>query len=234
MRGLLELPQILRQAGHGRRRIEYDLRAGESELARAFRKVAIVADVHADVRILRLEDGIAEVARAEVELFPEAGRAVRNVVFPILPEIRPVGIDDRGGVVVDAGGFLLVQRDDDHHLVLLRHFLHEAGSRPIRNLLDGIVPARALLGAEVRTGEDLLHAEDLNALAPCLLDELQVLVDVGFTNGLDRLISATGVRRLDEPAFDEAGHVINGAPGSRGAQRRGARGPLEKTRYNTK
>src|SRR5262245_29619092 len=45
VRGLFELPQILGQAGHGRRRVENDLRPIQSKRTRAFRKVTVVADV---------------------------------------------------------------------------------------------------------------------------------------------------------------------------------------------
>src|SRR5215218_6118843 len=51
VRRLLELPQVLGQSRHGRRRVEYDLCAVQAELARAFREMTIVADIDADVRI---------------------------------------------------------------------------------------------------------------------------------------------------------------------------------------
>src|SRR5437868_7488668 len=53
VRGLLELPQILRQSRDRGRRIEDDLRAVEPELARALREMAVVADVDADLAVLR-------------------------------------------------------------------------------------------------------------------------------------------------------------------------------------
>ena len=110
VRGLLELPQVLGQAGDRRRRVEDDLRAVQSEDARALREMAVVADVHADLAGRGVEDGVAEVARAKIELLPEAGPDVRDVVLAVFAEVRAVGIDDGGGVVVDAGDFFFVDR----------------------------------------------------------------------------------------------------------------------------
>src|SRR5205085_439361 len=65
---LFKSPEVFRQSGDRRRRVEHDLGAVESELARALGEMPVVADVHTDVRILRLEHRVPEVARAEVEL----------------------------------------------------------------------------------------------------------------------------------------------------------------------
>ena len=58
---------------------------------------------------------------------------MRNVRLAIFAEIFSVGVDDRGGVVVDAGLLFLVDRNNDHHAVLLRHVLHQLDCRPIGN-----------------------------------------------------------------------------------------------------
>ena len=87
VRGLLQLPQILAEAGDGGRGVEDDLGAVQSERARAFGEVAVVADVDADLDEAEVEDGIAEVAGAEVELLPEARRDVRDVGLAVLAEI---------------------------------------------------------------------------------------------------------------------------------------------------
>src|SRR5581483_4482989 len=60
---LLDLPEILRVAGGGRRRLEHDLRARQPERARPLGEVAVVADVHADARVLGVEDRVTEIAR---------------------------------------------------------------------------------------------------------------------------------------------------------------------------
>src|SRR5262245_8855015 len=62
VRGLLELPQILREPRHRRRRVVDDLGAVEAERACTLGEVAVVADVDADLRVAGLERRIAEVA----------------------------------------------------------------------------------------------------------------------------------------------------------------------------
>src|SRR5438046_1217686 len=99
MRRLLELPEILRKSGHGGRGIHHDLRSRQSQLAGAFGEMAVVADVDADLGVRRLENGVAEVAGAEVELLPETGSDVRDVVLAVLAEVLAVGVDHGGGVV---------------------------------------------------------------------------------------------------------------------------------------
>ena len=87
VRRLLELPEVLREAGDGGRRVEDDLGAVQAEQPRALREVAVVADVDADRRVARLEHGISEVARLEEVLLPEP--AVCGMwFFRYLPEVR--------------------------------------------------------------------------------------------------------------------------------------------------
>src|SRR5712671_3697934 len=51
VRGLLQFPQIFGEAGDSGRRVVDDFRAVETKDARAFREVAVVADVHTDAGI---------------------------------------------------------------------------------------------------------------------------------------------------------------------------------------
>src|ERR1051325_3762270 len=206
VRGLLELPEILRQTGHGRGRIEHDLRAGEAELARALGEVAVVADVDADRADLGLEHRIAEVAGAEVELLPETGGDVRDVILAIFAEVRAVGVDHGGGVVVDAGRLLLIDRHHDDHVEAARVLLHQLRRRPVGDLLDRVVPARVLLGAEVRPGEDLLEADDLHTFLCSLLDVLQRALGLRFADLVDRLARIDRECGLNQTCFDDAGH----------------------------
>ncbi len=53
---------------------------------------------------LRVPGAEAEIARREIKLLVEK-RVVRDVHLAVLAEIGAVGVDDRGGVVVDAGAF---------------------------------------------------------------------------------------------------------------------------------
>ncbi len=84
----------------------------------------VVADVHSNPRVSRIECRVAEVAGLEIEFFPETGIDVRDVMLAILAEILAVGVDHRRGVVIDAGDLFLVNRNDDHHAVLLGDVLH--------------------------------------------------------------------------------------------------------------
>ena len=168
--------------------------------------MAVVADVHTDFAVLRVEDRISEVSGTEVVLLPESRRGMRNVVLAIFAEVRAVGVDDSGGVVVNARFFFLVEGDDDDHVVLLRVLLHQLRRRPVGDLLDGVVPPRVLLGTEIRTGEDLLHAEHLHAFPSGLIDVLQRAFDLRIANLLDVFFHVGGKRGLNESAFHDSGH----------------------------
>ena len=90
VRGLLQLPEIFAQAGDGGRGVEDDLGAVQAEAARAFGKMAVVADVDADLGEAEVEDGVAEVAGAEIKLLPEAGRHVGDVRLAVFAEVGAV------------------------------------------------------------------------------------------------------------------------------------------------
>src|SRR4029453_15564571 len=98
-RRLLDLPEVVRMPGGRGRGHEDDLRAVQAEHAAAFGEMPVVADVHADGRVARLEDGVAQVAGLEVELLPERGQAMRDVVLPVFADVAAVGVEDGGGVV---------------------------------------------------------------------------------------------------------------------------------------
>src|SRR3954454_16554088 len=208
VRRLLELPEIFGEPGHGGRGIHHDLGAGQTELARAFGEMAVVADVDADLRVGRLENGVAEVVGAEVEFLPETGSDVRDVILAVLAEVGAVGVDDGGGVVVNAGFFFLVQRHDDDHAVLFRVLLHQLRGRTVGDFLDRVVPARALLGAEIRAGENLLHAQHLNARGAGLVDVLESALGLRLANGVERFARVASKGRLDQTASDDSGHAF--------------------------
>ena len=129
---LLQSPQIFGQPGHGRGRIENHFRAIESQLPRPLRKMAVITNIDADLRVLGVEDRVAEVSGSEVILLPESGRGVRNVILAIFAQVGAVGIDHAGCVVVDACVFLFIDGDDDDHLVFAGVLLHQFGRRSVR------------------------------------------------------------------------------------------------------
>ena len=153
----------------------------ETQKPRALWKMTIIADVHAHPGITGLEDRVAEIAGLEKVLLPEAAR-VWDVALPVFPEEASVGVEESGGVVIDAGLLAFVDGDHHRHLVLFRVRLH-----PLRggawDGLSGVVPEGVLARAEVRAAEDRL-AENLHPLLARLLDEREVLRE---RRGFDRL-----------------------------------------------
>src|SRR5262249_40539253 len=86
--------------------------------------------------------------------------------------------------------------------------LEELRRRAVRHALGEPVPLAVLLGAEVGTVEELLEAEDLDALLRRLADQAEVLLDHGVLDLLDRTLRVD-VRRhrtLDQTAADRASH----------------------------
>ena len=84
------------------------------------------------------------------------------------------------------------------------------------NRLRRVVPARVLAGAEIRTVEDLLEAEDLNALFPGFLDEGNVLLPHRLLNVRHRnTLVVDGVAALNQSAADDVvlglSHDFSGA-----------------------
>src|SRR5881394_3490363 len=90
--------------------------------------------------------------------------------------------------------------------MLLRHLLHQSGSRAVGNFLGGIVPLGILLSAEIRTSEDLLHADDLHTLLSRLVEKLEMLLGVGFTDFPERRIRWASMAGLDQTALYDTRH----------------------------
>src|SRR5687768_14387239 len=128
MRRLLESPEIFGKSCHSCRRIEHDLSAVQTERACTLGEMPVVADVHANTSERSIKTRITEIARPKIKLLPEAWVHVWNVVLAILAEVLSIGVDHRGGVVIDPGQFLFIDRHDDHHAVFLRDFLHQSHS----------------------------------------------------------------------------------------------------------
>ena len=169
--------------------------------------MTVVADVDADGRVLGLEDRVAKVAGLEEVLLPEAGR-VRQVVFAVRAEERAIGVEDRGGVVVDAGLRAFVERHYDDHIVLLG-ILGQAIAGGAGHGLCRLVPARVLAGAEVWTVEDLLQAEDLHASLASLFDERDVFFEhrrLDLGDGASLVVNRVGA--LDQATLQDSCHVL--------------------------
>src|SRR3546814_6049093 len=126
------------------------------------REVAVVADVDAEPAVGGVEHRPAGVAGLEEELLLEAGD-LRDVGLAVLAEVAAVGVDDRAGVVVDAGDVLLVDRHHDDHRVLLRVVLHEADGGAVGDLLGSGIPLGVLARTEVRLRSEE-HTSELQSL----------------------------------------------------------------------
>src|SRR6266851_7617762 len=150
---LLEFPEIFREAGNGGGRVVDNFRSIEAEDARAFGEVTVVTNIYANSGVASLEDGVAGVPWREIKLFPEARMAMGNMVFAVFAEVATIGIDDGGGVEVDAGHFDFVDRDNKNHLVFLSELLHGRDRGTARNPFGKFVPAGLLLGAKIRAVE---------------------------------------------------------------------------------
>src|SRR5262245_9690037 len=166
----------------------------------------VVADVDPDLSRGRVEDGVSKVAGAEVEFFPEPRAHVRDVMFPILPEIRAVSVDYGGGVVVDAGNLFFVNRHDEHHAVLSCDLAHSLNRRSLGDAFHHLVPAGLLLGAEVRAVEEFLETQKLHASPRRFVNERQVLVEHPLLDVVSGTFEGDVSLDLYQPAAHDPAH----------------------------
>jgi hypothetical protein len=176
-------------------------------------RAPVITDIYADGSVLGFENGIAQIARREVELLPESGMHVRDVVLAVLAQIASVCIDDCGSIEIHSRHLLFVNRDYDCHLMFGGDLLHQLGSRSVWNSFCELVPADVLLGAEIGAVEQLLQAKDFHFFLCRLLDKLKMLVDHGFLDLWQRAVAAQHVTRLDEATAHNAGHECTSARG---------------------
>src|SRR5919112_623063 len=217
---LLDLPQPVREARLRGVRVEDDLRAVQSQLAPTLREVPVVADVDTHLADRRVEDGVAEVAGAEVELLPELVE-VRDVVLAVLAEDAAVRVHHHGGVVVDAGLLLLIDRQHHDHAELTRQRGEALHDGPVGRL--GVVVVLDVLGdAEVGPVEELLEADDLSALRLGVPGEALVQVQHrGLVTRPGRLGDSCSDRAHVVPSFNVASGRRPRRPGG------GPRQPVE-------
>ena len=171
--------------------------------------MTIVADVDSNICELRLEHGIAEIAGLEVELLPKAWGTVWNVVLSIFSKILAVGIDNRGSVVINTLDVFLVNRNDHRHGMFLGHFPHQMNGGAVRNFFHHSIPARRLFGAEVRTGENFLHAQNLCALSRGLVKQFEMLFDRFTLDLFQRFFCRRGAGSLNQRTPNDACHKFS-------------------------
>src|SRR5688572_7668841 len=175
-RRLLEAPDVLGQPAVRGRRVEHDLRPVESDRPPPLREVPVVADVDADLADRGVEDRVSARSGREVELLPEP-LDLRDVLLAVLAEVRAVGVDHGGGVVVQAVLHDLVHRQQHHHPQFLGDGLEPLRGRAVGDLLGVGVVLGLLDLAEARPVEELLEADHLRSLGARLAGRLLVFVD---------------------------------------------------------
>jgi hypothetical protein len=107
-----------------------------------------VADIYTHLADGRVEHRVPQVAWAEVEFLPEA-TYLGDVGLAVLAQIGAIGINDGGGVIVNAHGLFFVHRNYQDHLGLLGQFLHALDGRAIGDRFGQGVPFGILLLGEI-------------------------------------------------------------------------------------
>ena len=157
--------------------IEEYLGTHEGGDAGGFGVPLVPADEHADGGELGLEDLVAQVAGGEVELLVVA-RVVGDVHLAVFAQVGAVGVDDGGGVVVEAFGAFFEHRADDDHAQLLGQGHEMLRRGPVGDGLGQLEVLVALLVAEIERGEELLQANDLGSVGGELTDLFCVALNV--------------------------------------------------------
>src|ERR1700757_30530 len=150
----------------------------------------VVTDIDADFAKAQIEYGVAQVSRPEVKLLPKSRCDMWNMRLPVLAEVNSFTIDDCRRVVVDPLRLDLIYRHDQGQLQFLRQRLHQLNRLPVGNWFRKVIPARRLLGAEIRAVENLLKARDLGACCGSMADHRNVLVDHGPLARFEGLVDA--------------------------------------------
>jgi hypothetical protein len=203
MSGLFDLPQILTQSGDGGRGIVDNFGTVQAQASGTIREVTIVADVDTDLGVSGLENGVAEVSWLEEELFPETS-GVGNVVLSVLAEVFTISVNDGGSVIENTSHVLFVDGSDDNHLVFLGIFRQKVGGGAGDGFSRGI-PGLVLAGAEVRSVEDLLEAENLDSLLAGFVDQRKMLLEHGVLDLIDGAFTFShGQAHLDEAGLDNS------------------------------
>ena len=140
-------------------RVEKDFRALHGSQAGGFGIPLVPADEDADLGVTGLPRAEAEVAGSEIELFVEE-RVVRYVHLAVDAKEGAVGVNDGGGVMVEAGGAFLEKGGDEDDPVLAGESLEGVGARARNRFGEGEVGVIFTL-AEILGAEEFLGADDL-------------------------------------------------------------------------
>ena len=123
----------------------------------------IPADADADGGMPRVPGEEAEIAGREVEFLVKE-RVIRDVHLPVAAQQFPAGIENGGGIVIDARRAPLEERGDDNRAGLAGDLRQRLGGRP-GNFLRQREVFVILDLAEVLGAEQLRQADDIRSLA---------------------------------------------------------------------
>ena len=143
--------------------IKQNLSPGQGGEARRLREPLIPANQHANSAESRVPRAKAQIARRKVKFFIIQG-IFRDVHFPVNTEQRSVGINNGGGIMVQADRAFLEQRRDDHDLFLASNLL-ESLRAGARNGLGEVEICVVFTLRKVLVCKEFLCANDLRATA---------------------------------------------------------------------
>jgi len=175
--------------------VEEDIGALEGGEAGAFGVPLIPADEDADAAKGGIEVAEAEVAGGEVELFEVEG-VVGDVHLAIEPGDFAIGIEDGGGVVIEAAGAFLEEAGDEDDAEFAGDGA-EGGGGGAGNGFGEVEEFGGLLTAEVLGAEEFLKTDDLRAAGGGF---------AGLEDGFFEVFGGVGgARHLDEADAEFAG-----------------------------
>ena len=175
---LLNTPQVLRKTARSCRGIKDDLSTIEAECTPAFGKMSVVADVNADLANRRVENRIATITWAEVELLPKA-TDMRDVMLAVLTKISAICINNSRGIVENTWLLFFIHWQHHDHVQFFGQFLKSLGGRAGDGL--GVFVELGILDlAKIRAVEQLLEANHLGPLSRGLSGVILMCCDHGF------------------------------------------------------
>ena len=137
----------------------------------------VPADEYAEGSITCLEDFVSEVAGGEIE-FLVVARVVGDMHFAVFAKIGAIGIDDGGGIVVEAFGSFLKEGADEYYAQLFGQGHKVLAGWTLRDRLCEEEILVAFLVAKVKGDKKFLEADDLGTVGGELTHLVGVALDV--------------------------------------------------------
>ncbi len=139
-------------------------------------------------------------------------------MLAIFAQIMAVGVDDGGGVVINAGHLDFVDGHNENHLMFLGEFLHQRDGGAVGNAFGQLIPAGFLLGTKIRAIKELLEPEDLHFFLGGIGNEALMFGDhLLFYVGEQIFFRRPLTLSLNQAAANHAGH---GTPPNKQKQRK--------------